>query len=153
MSDTATTRPCPCCAGDTEGDWDDLCERCAVAAVSGVQDHGCDRAGEQDACPHPRRGEPEVSEYGERTPTYAGRTAGCVTMLIGDSLHLSCREADIRADERRRVAEEIARAIEADTDPPGVILMEQPRDIVGAGYRRRAAAIARQYTTEGSTDG
>lgn len=41
---TATVPPvCPCCAGETTGDWFDLCELCTTAAVDGIHPHGCAR--------------------------------------------------------------------------------------------------------------
>lgn len=37
------TGPCPCCAGEDEGDWMDLCDLCAGAWVGGHYPHGCAR--------------------------------------------------------------------------------------------------------------
>lgn len=37
------TAPCPCCTNEGAGDFDDLCDTCAAAAMDGIYPHGCAR--------------------------------------------------------------------------------------------------------------
>lgn len=38
---------CPCCAGENKGDWFDLCDTCAAAAIAN-QTHDCDRSNAEE---------------------------------------------------------------------------------------------------------